>query len=70
MPSESQQKQLTFEEYKQKHLISFEEYEKNIKLYYKDDDTVKIEKSYEAYCKSGYNGYLLELKQFNPGIIL
>ncbi len=67
MPPEPKQNPLTFEEYKQKHLLSFEEYEAKLKSNYKPDT---IKKAYEVYIRSSYKGYLIELEQINPGIIL
>ncbi len=67
MPSESKQKPLSYEEYKQKNLLSFEEYEAKLKPHYKDDT---IKKAYEVYCRGSYKGYLIELEQINPGVIL
>lgn len=57
---------LSYDDFKQQRLMTFEKFRMRHKKYY---DDVTIQKGYEGYCKGSYSSYLIELEQYEPGII-
>jgi hypothetical protein len=57
---------LSFEDFKQRNLKTFDAYREEHKNYY-DEETIRL--GYEGYCKGNYKSYLIEIEQINPGVI-